>query len=66
MNFEELKKAIELNITINWKNSLFKVIKDNLGQYLIICTKNDNCVGLHLPTYFPNGIDQRNFDFIIN
>jgi len=46
MKIIEIKKAIENRQNVYWANSLYEVIKDSIGQYLIVCTSNDSCIGL--------------------
>ena len=46
MNLEEIKAAVEAGKTVHWSNTLYVVIKDSIGQWLIKCTDNDHCVGL--------------------
>ena len=46
MTLEQIKQAIDDGKTVHWSNDLYTVIKDRLGQYLIICTSNDHCIGL--------------------
>ena len=62
MTFKEIQDAILQNKNIYWVNEGYKVIKDNLNQYLIICLKNNNCVGLNLSIYFKSN---KNNDFFI-
>jgi hypothetical protein len=46
MTLEEIKNAVDRGQIVNWQNSLYIVIKDNLGKYLIKCLQNDDCIGL--------------------
>ena len=46
MKVEEIKKAVDDGKLVFWKNSSYRVIKDNLNQYLIQYTPNKHCVGL--------------------
>ena len=46
MNLEEIKKAIEQGYSVKWSNDSYKVIKDNIGQYLIIYEPNGHAIGL--------------------
>ena len=43
---QEIKEAINAGKTVYAGSSIYEVIKDNKGQYLIKCTLNDYCVGL--------------------
>ncbi len=46
MTLQEIKTAIEEGKKVHWSNSLYDVIRDNIGQYLIICSSNKYCIGL--------------------
>ena len=46
MTLEEIKKAVEGGHAVYWRNKGYRVIKDNIGQWLVKCTDNDNCTGL--------------------
>lgn len=46
MNLQEIKSAVEAGKTVYCHNIAYQVIKDNLGQWLIVCTFNDYCTGL--------------------
>ncbi len=46
MNLEEIKAAIENGENVYWKQTSYKVIKDKIGQYLIIYLNDDSCIGL--------------------
>jgi hypothetical protein len=46
MNLEEIKAAVEAGKTVHWKSRIYQVIKDSIGQWLIICTPNKACWGL--------------------
>jgi len=46
MTLQEIKTAIEEGKKVHWSSSIYNVIKDNIGQYLIICTQNQHCIGL--------------------
>jgi hypothetical protein len=45
MNLEEIKSSLESGKKVFWANESYKVIKDKIGQYLVIHTCG-NCVGL--------------------
>jgi hypothetical protein len=36
MKLDEIKKAVENGLTIHWANDGYKVIKDSIGQFLIV------------------------------
>jgi hypothetical protein len=46
MTLDEIKSAVDQGQIVSWQNSLYVVIKDNLGKYLIKCLQNDDCIGL--------------------
>ena len=46
MNVEEIKKHIDSGHKVTINNGAYKLIKDDLNQYLIICLLNDYCIGL--------------------
>ena len=46
MNVHEIKKAVDDGETVYWASTAYRVIKDKIGQYLILCDINDNCIGL--------------------
>jgi hypothetical protein len=46
MTLQEIKQAIKDGKKVYWSNSLYEVVKDNIGQYLICCRLNDHCIGL--------------------
>jgi hypothetical protein len=46
MTLEEIKQAVESGKVVYWASSAYKVVKDCLGQWLIVCTLNDYTIGL--------------------
>ena len=46
MTLQEIKTAVENGKTVHWASDHYEVIKDNIGQWLIHCTINDNYIGL--------------------
>ena len=46
MTLEEIKEALRTGEQVYWSHPGYQVIKDRLGQFLIKCTYNGNCVGL--------------------
>ena len=46
MKLEEIKKAVDEGKHVKWSNKLYDVVKDNLGQYFIICNRNNYAIGL--------------------
>lgn len=41
-----IRQAVDEGKTVYVGTLAYKVIKDNIGQYLIFCVLNDYCVGL--------------------
>jgi len=46
MTLQEIKTAVENGKTVCWATRSYRVIKDNLGRWLILCGFNCNCTGL--------------------
>lgn len=46
MKLQEIKDAVESGKTVCWKSKIYKVVRDNVGQWLIRCTINDNYISL--------------------
>lgn len=46
MNLEQIKAALASGKKVHWSNRAYEVIKDSIGQYLIICRLNDHAIGL--------------------
>ena len=46
MKLDEIKKAVDEGKHVKWGNRLYDVVKDNLGQYFIICNRNNYAIGL--------------------
>ena len=46
MTLSDIKFALKIGRKVFWKNDNYKVIKDSVGQYLIISQCNGYCVGL--------------------
>jgi hypothetical protein len=46
MTLQEIKTAIDNKKEVRWNNDNYHVIKDNIGQYLIICQSNYSVIGL--------------------
>lgn len=67
MNINEIKHAIKNGKNVYWSNTAYKVIKDNIGQYLIHCTINGHCIGLHglKGTEYENILNGKEEDFFI-
>jgi len=56
---EEIKAAVDNGQTVHVDTDAYEVIKDDIGQYLIICEMNDYCIGLH-------GIAGTKFERVLN
>jgi len=65
MTLKQVRQAVKEGKTVHWGNHLYTVIKDpSIGFGLgILCSSNGNYVGLHIPSYFPNGEKKSNKDF---
>jgi hypothetical protein len=46
MTLQEIKRAIADGKKVYWTNLGYEVIKDSLGEYLVICHSNNHCIGL--------------------
>jgi hypothetical protein len=46
MNLYEIKLAVEAGLPVHWSNDGYKVIKDKIGQFLVIFEPNQSCIGL--------------------
>lgn len=46
MTLEEIKQAVIEGRTVCWASPAYRVIQDNIGQWLIHCTINDSYIGL--------------------
>lgn len=46
MQLKEIKDAVESGKTVHWANTGYIVFKDSLNQWLIVCLRNFDCVGL--------------------
>jgi len=46
MTVEEIKKAVDAGKKVYWSNTLYEVIKDSIGQYLIHVIGTSNYIGL--------------------
>ena len=68
MTIKKIKQAINDGKNVYWSNTAYKVIKDNLGQYLIVCTINNHAIGLHgvKGSKYENVLNGEEKDFFIN
>lgn len=46
MKLTEIKQAISEGKRVHWANLMYDVIKDQHGEYLIMCRQNWSCIGL--------------------
>lgn len=46
MTFEDIKAAVDGGETVHWANEGYRVIRDRLGQYLIVFLGNGSAIGL--------------------
>lgn len=46
MTLEQIKAAVAAGRTVHWSNDGYDVIRDNVGQWLIIYRPNRHCIGL--------------------
>lgn len=46
MTLAQIKAAVESGQRVFWVHAGYEVIKDNIGQWLIICHANQYCTGL--------------------
>lgn len=46
MTLTQIKAAVESGQRVFWVHEGYEVIKDNIGQWLIICHANQYCTGL--------------------
>lgn len=53
MSLDEIKKALKDGLDVFWKSSLYVVILDNIGRYLVVCTHNDYTTPL-TPSDYPD------------
>lgn len=46
MTLQEIKAAVDAGHRVHWANPGYRVIRDKLGQYLIIFTRTGDAIGL--------------------
>jgi len=46
MTLQEIKAAVDARHRVHWANPGYRVIRDRLGQYLIVFTRNGDTIGL--------------------
>lgn len=47
ISIAEIKKAVDDGKEVYCDNDSYRVLKDGIGQYLIVCSMNNYCIGLH-------------------
>jgi hypothetical protein len=47
ITIKDIKAAVDKGKTVYSDSEAYKVIKDSKGQYMIKCTLNGYCIGLH-------------------
>lgn len=59
----EIKQAVDNGDKVYCGNDLYQVIKDSIGQYLILCASTNYCIGLHgmKGTKHENALNGENF-----
>ena len=46
MTLDQIKSAVSSGVPVYWKQSNYQVMVDNFGQWYIVCSNNNHCVGL--------------------
>lgn len=46
MTLADIKAAVDGGATVHWANEGYRVVKDSLGQYLVIFRPNGSAIGL--------------------
>lgn len=46
MTASQIKAAVDSGKKVYWSHKGYEVIKDRIGQYLIVCLQNKHCIGL--------------------
>lgn len=46
MNLEQIKAAVLAGKVVHWANDGYVVEVDRIGQWYIVCTDNNNAIGL--------------------
>lgn len=45
-NADEIRAAVDAGLPVKWANDGYDVIRDSIGQYLIVCRSNQHTIGL--------------------
>ena len=59
MTIEEIKQVVDNGEIVYWSNKAYTVIKDNRGEYYIVCSLNNHSIGLH-------GVKGGRFENVLN
>lgn len=46
MTLEQIKNAVLSGNTVHWKTAAYTVIRDSIGQWLVVCPSTRGCWGL--------------------
>ena len=46
MTLDQIKAALDAGEKVHWQNRGYNVIKDKIGQYLVVCPSTGGCWGL--------------------
>lgn len=46
MTLQQIKEAVNQGKTVHWSNKGYRVFKDNLDQWFILCDQNQYMIGL--------------------
>jgi hypothetical protein len=62
-DINDIKKMVDEGKTVYSSNEAYQVIKDSKGQYMIKCTLNGYCIGLHgaVGSEYENKLNGTNF-----
>jgi hypothetical protein len=46
MSLDEIKAAVLVGKTVHWASRAYRVVQDEIGQWLIVCDLNEYAIGL--------------------
>jgi hypothetical protein len=46
VNLDQIKEAVLSGHVVHWKTTAYRVIRDSIGQWLVICPSTGGCWGL--------------------
>ena len=52
MKYKDVIKAINKGLSVYWSNTNYKIIKDDIGQYLIHSQSNNHYIGFTDTEYY--------------